>query len=82
MIKDGTQGTSSGDGLQQLLAQQKAAGFDGVQAYYRTARAYNGGSVAASGNLSDGCCTKSYASDVANRLTGWTNAPRTFTGRR
>ncbi|KAF2169792.1 hypothetical protein M409DRAFT_64802 [Zasmidium cellare ATCC 36951] len=80
MIQDGTQGTSSGDGLQQLLAQQKGGGFAAAQAYYRSARAYNGGSVAASGALEDGCCTKSYASDVANRLMGWVAAPRTFSG--
>ncbi|KAK4506803.1 hypothetical protein PRZ48_000536 [Zasmidium cellare] len=78
MIRDGTQGTSSGDGLQQLLSQQK--GFAGAEMYYRAARAYNGGSVAASGKLEDGCCTRSYASDVANRLVGWSGEVRSFSG--
>lgn len=32
---------------------------------------YNGGSVDPSGDLGKGCCTKCYASDIANRLTGW-----------
>lgn len=76
MIRDGTQGTSSGDGLQQIYAQQ---GQTGAAGYYRTSRIYNGGSLAASGLLQDGCCTPSYSSDVANRLVGWTTGPRTFT---
>ena len=74
MIEDGTAGTSSGDGLQQLLAAQ--ANTD-VSRFYRAARAYNGGSVDPSGDLGRGCCTLCYASDVANRLTGWVDAPHT-----
>lgn len=35
---------------------------------------YNGGSVDPSGDLGKGCCTKCYASDIANRLTGWVTA--------
>lgn len=78
MIQDGTLGTSSGDGLEQIYNAQTVTD---VSRWYRTARAYNGGSVAASGLLEDGCCTRSYASDVANRLLGWAlgpNTPRTF----
>lgn len=74
MITDGTAGTSSGDGLQQCLQKQ---GNTDVSQYYRAARMYNGGSIAASGDLGQGCCTLCYASDVANRLLGWVNAPRT-----
>ncbi|EME81440.1 uncharacterized protein MYCFIDRAFT_198164 [Pseudocercospora fijiensis CIRAD86] len=42
---------------------------------YSAARAYNSGAVAASGDLSDAMgAAKCYASDVANRLTGWVKA--------
>ncbi|KAI7280945.1 carbohydrate-binding module family 50 protein [Hortaea werneckii] len=74
MIEDGTAGTSSGDGLQQLLAAQTNTD---VSRFYRVARAYNGGSVDPSGDLGRGCCTLCYASDIANRLTGWVDAPHT-----
>ena len=69
MIKDGTEGTSSGDGLVQCLSE---AAVSDVSKYYRAARIYNGG---AGGYHADdhgsGCCTLCYSSDVANRLTGW-----------
>ncbi|KAL3472387.1 hypothetical protein BJX99DRAFT_235667 [Aspergillus californicus] len=68
MIKDGTAGTSDGDGLKACLEQ---AGGDDVSAFYRAARIYNSGSIAASGNLGQGIATHCYSSDVANRLTGW-----------
>ncbi|RMX96650.1 hypothetical protein D0868_11067 [Hortaea werneckii] len=74
MIEDGTAGTSSGDGLQQILAAQTTTD---VSRFYRAARTYNGGSVDPSGDLGRGCCTLCYASDVANRLTGWVDAPHT-----
>ncbi|RMY21519.1 hypothetical protein D0867_03293 [Hortaea werneckii] len=74
MIEDGTAGTSSGDGLQQILAAQTNTD---VSRFYRAARTYNGGSVDPSGDLGRGCCTLCYASDVANRLTGWVDAPHT-----
>lgn len=69
MILDGTNGTSSREGLAQLLDKPGAA--DGVSRFYRAARWYNGGGVDASGDLGKGCCVASFASDVANRLTGW-----------
>lgn len=72
MIKEGTEGTSSGDGLMQCLA---ANGGSGETAYYRAARCYNSGSVAASGNLGQGGSTHCYVSDVANRLLGWSSGP-------
>lgn len=75
MIKDGTEGTKSGDGLKQLLAKAKRdTGNGGERMYYAAARLYNSGS-ANYGNLDDGKgSTPCYASDVANRLTGWTLA--------
>jgi hypothetical protein len=75
MISDGTAGTSSGDGLEQLLAQtQSALGDTGSRSFYAAARLYNSGSVDYS-NLDNGfSSTPCYASDVANRLTGWTLA--------
>jgi hypothetical protein len=46
----------------------------GASQYYRASRMYNGGSVDPSGDLGKGCCTKCYASDIANRLMGWVKA--------
>lgn len=73
-ILDGTNGTAWGPGLVQDLAQQ---GRTDSSRWYRTARLYNGGSID-DANLALPCCTASYASDVANRLLGWTTGPRTF----
>lgn len=71
MIKDGTSGTSQGDGLQQCISQ---AACSDVSKYYKAARIYNSGSVDASGDLGAGIATHCYASDIANRLTGWVTA--------
>ena len=75
MIRDGTAGTSSGDGLKQTMA--KTAGATGAGSernYFAAARMYNSGSVDYN-NLNNGLgSTPCYASDVANRLTGWTLA--------
>lgn len=76
MIRDGTAGTPSGEGLRQIFATTSGALGDwGSRATYAAARKYNSGSVDYNdlGNSfgSTGC----YASDVANRLTGWTLAP-------
>lgn len=68
MIEDGTNGTPSGDGLKQILAK---FGGSGVSQFYKAARVYNSGSIAASGLLQDGIATHCYASDIANRLLGW-----------
>lgn len=68
MVEDGVAGTSSGDGLKQLL--DTCAG-KGAQTYYEAARMYNSGSIASDGNLGQGVATHCYASDVANRLIGW-----------
>ncbi|KAI9720843.1 MAG: hypothetical protein M1812_002682 [Candelaria pacifica] len=67
MIRDGTQGTNSGDGLVQGINQSGNV--------YAAARIYNSGSIAKDGNLSNGNgATACYVSDIANRLTGWVNA--------
>ncbi|KAI7973351.1 hypothetical protein EIK77_002290 [Talaromyces pinophilus] len=77
MITDGTTGTVDGPGLQQLL--QEAAspkyGASGATMYYLAARMYNSGSIAPDGNLGQGGATACYASDVANRLLGWSTGP-------
>ncbi|KAK6534137.1 hypothetical protein TWF281_005475 [Arthrobotrys megalospora] len=73
MIIDGTMGTAYGDGIVQLLNQYGN--------YYKAFRAYNSGSIAPSGDLSDGNgATPCYVSDIANRLTGWTLAPNACRG--
>ena len=76
MISDGAAGTPSGDGLAQTLNQ---AGTSDVSAFYRAARIYNSGSVDKSGDLGKGVATHCYASDIANRLTGWVQAPKECT---
>lgn len=75
MIRDGSSGTSAGDGLKQCFAKTKAKiGTGGAQAMYAAARMYNSGSVDYD-NLNNGYqSTPCYACDVANRLTGWTLA--------
>ncbi|KIX99813.1 uncharacterized protein Z520_04449 [Fonsecaea multimorphosa CBS 102226] len=69
MVLDGVAGTLSGDGLAGILNQ---VGGEDARAYYRAARQYNTGSIAEDGNLDEGgYSTDCYASDIANRLTGW-----------
>jgi LysM repeat protein len=69
MIQDGTGGTPEGPGLQQCIT---SSGASDDSKYYKAARIYNSGSIAAGGNLGAGIATHCYASDLANRLTGWT----------
>lgn len=71
MISEGTGGTAKGDGLAQLVNQ---AGDKEVSAFYKASRMYNSGSIDPSGDLGAGIATHCYASDVANRLTGWVQA--------
>ncbi|CAG9952605.1 unnamed protein product [Clonostachys rosea f. rosea IK726] len=75
MIRDGSAGTSAGDGLKQCFAKTSAyIGSSGSQALYAAARMYNSGSVDYK-NLNNGYISnKCYVVDVANRLTGWTSA--------
>jgi hypothetical protein len=76
MVFDGVSGTPTGDGLAGILNQ--LAVDDNAQVYYRAARQYNSGSIAANGNLNGGGhSTNCYASDVANRLMGWVWAEKT-----
>lgn len=74
MINDGVLGTASGPGLQQLV---KESGAQDVSKYYKALVLYNSGILPASGNLGQGRATQCYASDLANRLTGWTGIGRT-----
>ncbi|KAJ5970970.1 uncharacterized protein N7479_000888 [Penicillium vulpinum] len=68
MIKDGTAGTTQGDGLKQCFEAQSGAE---AAKYYKAARTYNSGSIDSSGNLGQGGATHCYASDIANRVRGW-----------
>ena len=72
MIAEGTGGTTAGDGLVQLII--KAGGSD-AQTFYKAARMYNSNELDPSGDLEKGNSRHCYASNVANRLTGWTKAP-------
>lgn len=68
-------GTDAGHGLSEdINAQADVAGNEVAEAYYRAARLYNSGAIDASGDLGKGGATHCYASDVANRLMGWTDA--------
>ncbi|KAJ5533385.1 hypothetical protein N7494_009937 [Penicillium frequentans] len=73
MIRDGVEGTPDGPGLKALIAQE--GGSTDADSFYKAARAYNSGAVASSGNLGQGIATHCYASDIANRLMGWTDGP-------
>ncbi|KAH8601169.1 hypothetical protein B0O99DRAFT_608181 [Bisporella sp. PMI_857] len=72
MVRDGTAGTASGDGLAQTINQATAQfGVTRSRAFYIAARLYNSGSVDPSNDLGKGIATHCYSSDIANRLTGW-----------
>ncbi|PQE14038.1 glycoside hydrolase protein [Rutstroemia sp. NJR-2017a BBW] len=79
MIREGTAGTNDGDGLAQTINGKHFLHFQATaefgvtksRAFYLAARIYNSGSVDPSGNLEAGVATHCYASDIANRLTGW-----------
>lgn len=68
MISDGTAGTQSGPGLVSIIG--KIPGND-ASVYYKAARIYNSGSIDSSGDLGKGIAVHCFASDIANRLTGW-----------
>ncbi|KAL7949249.1 hypothetical protein V8C42DRAFT_208564 [Trichoderma barbatum] len=76
MISEGTAGTNDGDGLANCINE---SGRSDVSAFYRAARIYNSGSISATGDLQSNIATHCYASDIANRLTGWVNAPSACT---
>ena len=71
MIQEGSAGTDSGDGLAQCINESNSGD---VSAFYKAARIYNAGSLAASGGLEAPGATRCYCSDIANRLTGWVTA--------
>ncbi|GFP54389.1 hypothetical protein TASIC1_0004001200 [Trichoderma asperellum] len=62
MIREGTAGTSSGDGLANCINE---SGHGDVSDFYRGARIYNSGSVSSTGNLQSNIATHCYASDIA-----------------
>ncbi|KAF2189328.1 carbohydrate-binding module family 50 protein [Zopfia rhizophila CBS 207.26] len=72
MVTDGAGVTNDG-GLKQAIENSKVTDDS---KYYKAARIYNSGAVDKSGNLGKGGATHCYASDVANRLTGWVSAKR------
>lgn len=71
MVYDGTAGTQSGDGLAQCLAETNVSD---VSMYYKAARIYNSGFIDPT-NLGAGGSNHCYASDIANRLIGWSAGP-------
>ena len=62
MVRDGTEGTSSGDGLKQC--------YERFGNYYECFRAYNSGSVNKNDLNDPVWATGSYVRDAANRLMG------------
>lgn len=69
-------GTSEGHGYaEDINNQANVTDIEFAQAYYRAARFYNSGEIDASNDLGKGGATHCYASDIANRLTGWVDAP-------
>ncbi|KAG0651158.1 hypothetical protein D0Z07_2591 [Hyphodiscus hymeniophilus] len=82
MVSDGVIGTydgynpqgmgGAGDGLKQCIAQAENGGARDATAIYRAARIYNTGSYHLGEDLSaPKVATLCYASDIANRLTGF-----------
>ncbi|KAK3686775.1 hypothetical protein LTR37_019490 [Vermiconidia calcicola] len=74
MVQDGVMGTAAGDGLKQTFQQCPSTG---AQAYFQAAVIYNSGNLPQ--NLDDNTATPCYASDVANRLMGWTSGASSCT---
>lgn len=73
-------GSSDGHGFAEDINEQKDfVKNDIAQAYYRAARLYNSGAIDASNDLEKGSATHCYASDIANRLMGWTDAQSSCT---
>jgi len=81
MLRDGVSGTANGGHgyASDINAQAGVDDVEYAQAYYRAARFYNSGEIDPSGDLGKGSATHCYASDIANRLSGWTNAAKTCT---
>lgn len=73
MIADGTAGTENGEGLAEVI-NMLSGSYGDVTVFYKTARYYNAGQIPGNGDLGAAGATRCYASDVANRLTGWTSS--------
>ena len=68
-------GTDAGHGFAPDINQQaEITNIGYAEAYYRAARLYNSGEIDPSGDLGKGSATHCYASDIANRLVGWTDS--------
>ncbi len=68
-------GTDAGHGFaEDINAQADIEGIEMAEAYYRASRLYNSGAIDPSNDLGKGGATHCYASDMANRLMGWTDA--------
>lgn len=73
-------GTSEGHGFAEDINEQASIVNNEVaEAYYRAARLYNSGSIDSSNDLEKGDAEHCYASDIANRLMGWTDSQRLCT---
>jgi len=83
MIQDGVVGPADIEGAHGLAIdinlQADVEAIEFAEAYYRAARLYNSGVIDDSQDLGAGSATHCYASDIANRLTGWTDAESTCT---
>ncbi|KAK5046797.1 hypothetical protein LTR84_007151 [Exophiala bonariae] len=78
MITDGVGGTADGHGFaSDINAQKEVKDIEYAEAYYRGARLYNSGAIDDSNDLGKGSATHCYASDIANRLVGWTDSEST-----
>ena len=72
---DQVAGTDAGHGFAiDINLQADIANIGYAEAYYRAARLYNSGEIDDSGDLGKGSATHCYASDLANRLVGWTDS--------
>jgi hypothetical protein len=72
MIKDGVYGTAHDQDNGYLPILKSLGGMGDAQKYYQAAKLYNSGIHSGVVNLSVSIsATACYASDVANRLTGW-----------
>lgn len=69
-------GTTAGHGFAEDINEQSGVvGNEVGHAYYRASRLYNSGGIDSSGDLEKASSgQKCYASDIANRLMGWTDA--------
>lgn len=71
-------GTADGHGFaSDINAQKEVENIEYAEAYYRAARLYNSGAIDDSDDLGKGSATHCYASDIANRLVGWTDSEST-----